>query len=278
MIASAAHLPLMALEGMSSSSLLRHFVLDGGPITWGILVPLSVVAMALTIRFLLTVRRKVETPRELADELTAAAQQGQYRQMLELTRDKEGMLPLSANAGLTALPAGRDSARAAIEEAVDERASRLIRRVEYLNILGNVCPMIGLFGTVVGMIQAFNRIFAAGGTMPDAGKLAGDIAVALVTTFWGLLIAIPAMAAHAVFRNRIDAYAAECLKLCDSLVNVVARQASAAAAARQAAAQATSPPPRPAASPHPIPAPARSGASGMAAEIAPQPRSATPGE
>ena len=124
----------------------------------------------------------------------------------------------AAYAGLSQLPAGREAARAVIDETVEELAMRLLRKIEYLNVIGNVSPMIGLFGTVVGMIQAFARIYSAAGGMPEADKLAGDIAIALVTTFWGLLIAIPALASFALFRNRIETYAAEVVKLCDGLL------------------------------------------------------------
>ena len=94
---------------------------------------------------------------------------------------------------------------------------RLMRRIEYLNVIGNVSPMIGLFGTVVGMILAFLEIASRHGGMPAADKLAGNIGIALVTTLWGLGIAIPALSAFALFRNRIDTYAAEVVKLCDGL-------------------------------------------------------------
>jgi biopolymer transport protein ExbB len=138
---------------------------------------------------------------------------------------------VAAFAGASQIRAGRDAARAAVDEAVEERATKLFRRIEYLNVIGNVSPMIGLLGTVLGMIQAFNRIFAAGGGMPDAGKLAGDIAVALVTTFWGLIIAIPALTTFAIFRNRIDAFAAECIKLCDGLLGLTVENATASGVA-----------------------------------------------
>lgn len=134
------------------------------------------------------------------------------------------MLGQAACAGIARLSAGRESARAAITEAVEEQATRLFRRIEYLNVIGNISPMIGLFGTVVGMINAFARIYSAGGGMPDAAKLAGDISVALITTFWGLLIAIPALSIFSLLRNRIDAFAAESMKLCDSLVSLLCEQ------------------------------------------------------
>ncbi|NLX20426.1 MAG: MotA/TolQ/ExbB proton channel family protein [Phycisphaerae bacterium] len=220
--ASNRHSPILAAEGLPSVSVLQRFVADGGWITWCILIPLSVVTVALAIHYLLTIRRGTQTPVRLAQLLTAAGRQGQLQRVAELARQDESMIGQATHAGMSRLSAGREAARAAIEEAVEERAMKLLRRVEYLNIIGQISPMIGLFGTVVGMIQAFSRIFAAGGGMPEADKLAGDIAVALVTTFWGLLIAIPALAAFALFRNRIDTYASEAVKLCDGLIALAA--------------------------------------------------------
>jgi biopolymer transport protein ExbB len=228
---------------ISSVSVLQHFVLDGGWITWFILIPLSVVTMALVFHYVLVIRRGTLAPTGLARMLMSAARQGQSRGILEVTRDDDTMLGVAAYAGMSQLPAGRESARAAIDEAVEERATKLFRRIEYLNVIGSVSPMIGLFGTVVGMIGAFNRIFAAGGGMPEPGKLAGDIAVALVTTFWGLLIAIPALSVHALFRNRIDTFSAECVKLCESLMAVVTSEGEAAAAPAAARAAAPAVPP-----------------------------------
>ena len=82
------------------------------------------------------------------------------------------------------------------------------RSIEPLNVLGQVAPMIGLFGTVYGMIVAFQSIVASGGSA-DPVALAGGIGTALVTTFWGLLVAIPALAAYAFIRNRVDAISSE---------------------------------------------------------------------
>ena len=88
-------------------------------------------------------------------------------------------------------------------ESLQEQALRLGRRIEWLNLIGNVSPMVGLFGTVFGMIKLFNAIVIAGG-QPQPAQLAEGISVALVTTLWGLFIAIPSLAIHGVFANRIE--------------------------------------------------------------------------
>lgn len=203
----------------STISVFQHFVLQGGWITLFVLIPLSALMTMLIIHFLVTIRRGTLAPNVLSSALLNAARQGHFKKILSTTRQNSTMLGRAAFAGLNHLTTtGRQSARAAIDEAVEERATGLFRRIEYLQVIGNISPMIGLLGTVYGMIHAFSRIFAAGGGMPDAGKLAGDISVAMVTTFWGILIAIPALTAHALFRNRIDAFAAECVSICDELI------------------------------------------------------------
>jgi biopolymer transport protein ExbB len=78
--------------------------------------------------------------------------------------------------------------------------------------------MIGLFGTVYGMILAFHAIVQTGGNA-DPILLAGGISTALTTTFWGLVVAIPALAGYAVLRNRIDAYTTEATLVAEELLN-----------------------------------------------------------
>jgi len=212
-----AWIPLAA-DGGGAISLFRHFVIEGGWITWCLLIPLSVVMVSLAIHYLIVIRRGALTPAHLVRSLQVACRQGQIGAALEAVRDDDTMLGQAASAGLRQLPAGPEAVLAAVDETVEQQAMRLLRRIEYLNVIGNVSPMIGLFGTVVGMIQAFARIHSAGGGMPEADKLAGDIAIALVTTFWGLLIAIPALSVFALLRNRIDTYAAEVAKTCDDLL------------------------------------------------------------
>ena len=87
----------------------------------------------------------------------------------------------------------------AIEEAGNEQMVAFMRPINFLSIIGGTAPMLGLLGTVSGMIKAFSLI--AQGNMGDPGKLAGGISEALVTTAAGLVIAIPAMIAYFIFKN-----------------------------------------------------------------------------
>ena len=83
-----------------------------------------------------------------------------------------------------------------------------MRRIEYLSVIGNIAPMVGLLGTVTGMIFAFQQVASTRGAA-GAGDLAEGIYQALVTTVCGLVVAIPALAIYAVCRNRVDSLIAE---------------------------------------------------------------------
>jgi biopolymer transport protein ExbB len=101
-----------------------------------------------------------------------------------------------------------DAMSDALARAAEEHGARRLRRVEVLSTIGAIAPMVGLFGTVYGMILAFQEIVAAGGS-PDPVGLAAGIGTALTTTFWGLVVAIPALAGSALLRTRIDALSSE---------------------------------------------------------------------
>ena len=96
----------------------------------------------------------------------------------------------------------------ALDDAADDRTTRMLRGVEYLNLLGNIAPMLGLFGTVLGMIMAFFVIVAEGG-VPNPAKLADALGIKLVCTFVGLFVAIPSLTVYGLIRNRIDILCSE---------------------------------------------------------------------
>ncbi|MSR17680.1 MAG: MotA/TolQ/ExbB proton channel family protein [Phycisphaerales bacterium] len=113
-------------------------------------------------------------------------------------------------AGESARALGRDAVLAAAEVASEELFASRLRALEPLNILAQASPMVGLFGTVYGMILSFWSIATSGGNANPA-ILAGGIGTALVTTFWGLVVAIPALIAYASMRNTVDERSSESL-------------------------------------------------------------------
>ena len=93
--------------------------------------------------------------------------------------------------------------RDAMETAVSEQTAEQFRQIEYLNIIGNLGPLLGLLGTVLGMIEAFQAMHQAQGQANPA-QLAGGISTALTHTFLGLLLAVPCLFAFGVLRTMVD--------------------------------------------------------------------------
>jgi biopolymer transport protein ExbB len=104
---------------------------------------------------------------------------------------------------LARISSGYPQAVEAMQEVGEEENMRLDHRLSYLALIGTVCPMFGLLGTVDGMVQSFNVIATASAGAPNPTLLAGGISKALVTTLVGLWLAIPAIAAFNILRNRI---------------------------------------------------------------------------
>lgn len=198
-------------DGAVSIDYFHRFVIDGGLITWFVLIPLSVATFALILRHALVIRPSRILDRQDYEKLAKTLARGDVEAALRMSGQGETFLFSVVRRGLVELANSPESAETAVIEATEERATNLLRRIEYLNIIGNVAPMIGLFGTVYGIILAFNKLVEVvrqgGVTQPD--QLAEGISVALVTTFWGLIVAIPALAMYGLFRNRIDAIAAQ---------------------------------------------------------------------
>ena len=111
-----------------------------------------------------------------------------------------------------------------------EQSARLFRRIEYLSVIGTIVPMLGLMGTVWGMIQAFVEFEQEAN--PQVSELAPGIYRALVTTLLGLAVAVPSLSAFAIFRNRIDELAAEATLLAEHVFADYRRATQKRAAAR----------------------------------------------
>jgi biopolymer transport protein ExbB len=207
-------------NGEGSSSFFQAFFwssdLLGLAIIW-LLILCSFVSFGLTLVFVMRYRRQNLMPDSTQAQIEQLLAARNYREAIRLANDDPSYLGRITSAALNEASNGYGAMERALEEAGDAEATRILRPIEILNVMGNIAPMVGLFGTVYGMIVAFQQLVDAGGS-PDPVDLAAGISTALVTTFWGLVVAIPALAAYAVVRNKIDALTAEGLVLAEQII------------------------------------------------------------
>lgn len=227
----------------------RQFFIQGGPIVWFVLLPMSVVTVYLALDLLVSVRRKRLLPAGIATEIaTYALRNGLGALPGKLT----GRNDLLSRAIFRAIEQGRllnasaEMIRQFTAESLQESGMRLMRKAQWCQIIGSVAPMVGLFGTVYGMIRAFN-LLGQGTGGPRYEMLAEAISMALVTTFWGLLVAIPALFLYGVFQTRIESIVSEAALEAEAvlgriLVNGVQAAQKPAASSTPAASPQSSPP------------------------------------
>jgi biopolymer transport protein ExbB len=172
------------------------------------IILLSLFAVALIIENVLTIRSKILMPPGFAEEVVQLLSQGQWATSVQKCQTNMSPLAQILYAGMKEYEFGWDAVEKAVEAMTAEQASRLYRKIEYLNIIGNITPMLGLLGTVVGMVFAFQQLAESEG-YARVTDLAGGIYLALVTTVEGLLVAIPCLALYSFFSNRIVALIAE---------------------------------------------------------------------
>jgi biopolymer transport protein ExbB len=179
----------------------------GSLMLW-ILLILSVVNIGMIGYLALNNQRKSIIPDGVVAEVRRLLAAGDYKQALELTRNDESFFSKVLHAGLVASPQGLTASTHALEQTSDSLITARMRPIDFLYMLGQVSPMMGLLGTVYGIIFAF-RVFVSMGGNASPALLAGGIGTALVATFWGLIVAIPALAGYAMLRGKVDALTTE---------------------------------------------------------------------
>lgn len=205
---------------VETKSLLDH-IMSGGPIGFTIIM-LSFVLVGLIIFHLIQIRSSKMAPPEIAAELDAMLGSGDVKGALAYCQApaNDCFLTRMFGSALTRCsrsPFGFLELRSALEEAGQEQVSRLYRAVEGIGLIAAVAPMLGLLGTVVGMVAAFETISTTEGGFARPDQLAGSISIALITTVLGLIVAIPATAVFTYLRNRIDSLASSIAELTEDI-------------------------------------------------------------
>ena len=175
-----------------------------------LIILMSLVSLALVIEHFITIRRDRLMPAALTAQLEERLAQAAYPEAQEACARDGSFLAQVVGAGLNQIGAmfGFFDMQNAMQEVSERLVSKLYRKLEYLSFIAATAPMMGLLGTVTGMIRSFNDIAATEGAAPPS-QLAGGISEALITTCLGLVVAIPTIFFVAFFRNRIDSLVAE---------------------------------------------------------------------
>jgi biopolymer transport protein ExbB len=163
---------------------------------------ISVIFVALAVMNWLAVSRSSIVPPQLLADFDAKMDAKQYQEVYDTVRASDSALGQILAAGLAKMSVGYKAAEQAVNDAVEEETMRLEHRLSYLATIASVTPMVGLLGTVWGMVDAFS-VIARSGAAPNASQLADGISLALVTTQIGLLIAIPALVLFEILKNRL---------------------------------------------------------------------------
>jgi biopolymer transport protein ExbB len=202
--------------------------LKAGGTIGAIIILLSFVAVGLVVEHFLSLRVARIMPENVLTELEQFIAQNRIQEAIDYCYDPRNA-SLATDVVLSGLERYKSSEfgfaeyKSACEEAGEEGTARLYRKIDILNLIGVIAPMLGLLGTVQGMIEAFNVLASSGGRAVPA-DLAGSISKALVTTFEGLVVAIPAMVAYSFFRSQIDHLIAETGKRVERIMSPLSRR------------------------------------------------------
>lgn len=164
---------------------------------------LSFSFVAILVMNFLVCRRDSFVPRQLVDAFEAHLNEKRFQEAFDLAKNDESFLGQILAAGMANLQNGYDKALEAMAETAEDEGMKIEHRLSYISLIASISPMVGLLGTVDGMVASF-QVIARSGASPKASELAEGISMALITTLVGLVLAIPAILAFNLFKNRIS--------------------------------------------------------------------------
>lgn len=215
-------------EGPVHKSRFMWFIRSSGLIGFFILL-LSMYFIATIIKLFMEMKMSVAAP---PDEVSTCEQllgARDFQNLYEFTRSKTSFFSRLVASGIAELPAGLPEARELMDREAEAETVDMERKISMLAVIGSLGPMIGLIGTLKGMIASF-AVIALSDTQLKASQVAEGISEALLLTFEGVALAVPAIFFFAFFRNRVMQISVETLLLADQYI----RQAAHAARSRVA--------------------------------------------
>lgn len=204
-----------------SDYFLVDIIFQGGILMWPIML-CSVVGLAITVERFFALRRADIDTREFMDIMRQVLRQNRIREAIEICDETEAPVARIMKAGVLKHDRSKDDIREAIEDAGRFEIPRLERYLPALATCANIAPLLGLLGTVSGMIKAFAQIQNLRGQV-NPSDLAEGISNALVTTAAGLTVAIPMLVVYNYFVTRVDSMVIEMELSSSELIELLTR-------------------------------------------------------
>ncbi len=189
------------------------------------LLVLSIYFLSTSFRLFTELRHHKVMPPSVTEQCASSLEKRDLKGLYAVVKEDGSEYSRLVRAGIAELPAGISEARGSMERTFEVIHSEGDRKISMLAVLGTLGPMIGLLGTLLGMIGAFSKIAMSEGSVLKASEVAGEISTALVLTFEGVLLSVPAIFFHALFRNKISALSDEAFTKAEELVTKVASMA-----------------------------------------------------
>jgi len=212
-------------------SLPEHLLRSAGWFFGPLLAFVSICLVTLIVLLAMDLRTGVSIPASFVDEFTDIVNKRQFKQAFELCKEDHSFLARVLTAGMGRLQYGIEDAREASLNMVESIKAGKENLINYLGTIGTLGPMLGLVGTVFGMILSFMEL--SSGETPRPEKLADGISHALVVTLIGIAISVPAIFCHALFRNRLIRISWDTSNLADDLLTQMYHNSKRPAAAAE---------------------------------------------
>lgn len=217
---SATAVLAQGAEDTTTNRSLLDLVQAGGWVGYVIML-LSLCGLALVVDAFMRLNDQRQVPLNLADQIHELTAKGKFEEVLALCKTNDSMLGRIISGGLSDGRLGLEAVREGMEQAGVMEVTRLRERNGYIGLIASIAPMLGLLGTVTGMIASFRLLGEAqGAARPD--ELALGISQALVTTCMGLIVAVPLMFFYAFFRNRITRIGQESAAVGEKMLRLMA--------------------------------------------------------
>lgn len=192
-----------------------HIIKSVG-IFWLVLLPTSIWLIAMVVLLFLDLRMTQAIPPGFVDDFTDTVNKRKFKEAYDMVKADPSYLGQVMTSGMARLQYGLEDAREAALNTLEGIKSNKDQKNNYTAVIGTLGPLLGLVGTVFGMIEAFMEL--GSGTLANPARLADGIAHALSITLVGVAIAVPAIAFNTFFRNRITQVMLEVSHVTDDLL------------------------------------------------------------